>query len=139
MLSRERERMSNVVAWIEPTGRANARLMTGSAKSGSSLPRISLRSIRATQITPGVMGPRVREDDELVDSAGISDLRKIILTPYPNHRLIAGIPSQQEGRLATSRNAGRDAVDACVSRGERHGCVRRSRVVLTPGLLASSP
>ena len=34
-MSRERERMSNVVAWIEPTGRANARPMTGSAKSGN--------------------------------------------------------------------------------------------------------
>jgi hypothetical protein len=56
--------MSNVVAWIEPTDRANARPMTGSVKSGSSLPWISLRSIRATQITPGVMGPGVRRDDE---------------------------------------------------------------------------
>ena len=73
MLSRERERMSNVVAWIAPTGRANARLMTGSAKSGSSLPRISLRSIRATQITPGAMGPGVRRDDEShVPQKGVS-------------------------------------------------------------------
>jgi len=51
--------------------------------------------------------------------------RKIFLfSPDANHRRIAGIPSQQEGRLATSRNAGRDAVDAFVSRDVRHRCVR---------------
>jgi hypothetical protein len=40
----------SVVARMEPTGRANARPMTGSAQSGNlSRPRISLRSIRATK------------------------------------------------------------------------------------------
>src|ERR1700722_3670213 len=48
-------------------------------------------------------------------------------------------PVPKEGTLRTSRTSGRVAVDAFVSRDVRHGCVRRSRVVLTPGMLASSP
>ena len=42
--------LANIVARMEPTGRANARPMTGSAKSGTHAtpPRIALRSIRAT-------------------------------------------------------------------------------------------
>jgi hypothetical protein len=56
----------------------------------------------------------------------------IILDSYPNHLYHARIPSHQEGRLAivTKRGAG------CGGRGsadnERHCCVRRRRVVLTP-------
>jgi hypothetical protein len=50
-----------------------------------------------------------------------------------------GHPVPQEGMLATSLTLGQAAVDAFVSQDVRHGCVRRSRVVLTPGLLASSP
>jgi hypothetical protein len=70
--------------------------------------------------------------------AGIPIFGKL-LDPDPNHLYHARIPSHQEGRLAivTKRGAG------CGGRGsadnERHCCVRRSRVVLTPGMLASSP
>ena len=74
---------------------------------------------------------------------------EIDLTPDPNHRSDPHIPSHQRGGSRSSRNAGRDAVDArrrraLFARGrttpkpgealwaKTGGRVRRSRVVLTP-------
>ena len=111
------------------------------AHAGTHTPCVLSRAVRQLpflQLAPGVMGPRVRGDDELIDFA-VFLFYRIRLDSDPNHRHNPPIPSHQKGRLAivTKRGAG------CGGRGradnERHDRVRRSRVVLTPGLLASSP
>ena len=56
----------DLVARMEPTGRANARPMTGSAQSGirsaatGVLPRVALRSTRATGYEPPRMAARIK-------------------------------------------------------------------------------
>jgi hypothetical protein len=56
-----------------------------------------------------------------------------------NHRLLLCILSRKRGRRPSSLTSGQVAVDAGGAWTSAQACVRRSRVVLTPGLLASSP
>src|ERR1700688_3436428 len=69
----------------------------------------------------------------------ISEIRKLGLPPDPNQLYMFGRPVPLEGRFAIVTSAGRDAVDADGASDEGADCGRRSRVVLTPQRLASSP
>ena len=61
-----------------------------------------------------------------------------LLNAAANHRLLVSILSRERGRRPSSLMSGQDAMDANCAQTNRAGCVRLSRVVLTPGLLASS-
>ena len=64
---------------------------------------------------------------------------EISLTPTQITGILRASRSTKRGGSRSSRNAGRDAVDAGGTVDELCRRVRLSRVVLTPGLLASSP
>src|ERR1700688_1593161 len=61
-----------------------------------------------------------------------SPLQKYFCFPESKSRLYPSPSRPTEGRCATSRNAGRDAVDAGSAGDERRESGRQSRVVLTP-------
>src|SRR5260370_11530315 len=74
---------------MEPTGRANARPMTGSAQSGIAMltdgPRISLRSIRAT-----IVSARSQLDTLAPHSVNRGLWRGVFSDPRPIYRPLIG-------------------------------------------------
>jgi len=102
------ERVS--VARMEPTGRANARPMTGSAKSGAATrdSRIALRSIRATGLrrTSRLICPTGKSAGSLVVRLSSPICKNISLRPSGKSLLQLPPSCPTEGRCATSSTRG---------------------------------
>jgi hypothetical protein len=65
--------------------------------------------------------------------AKIRFLRKIFIFRFSEYYVyLRPVPPPYEGRTRRHERWKRDAMDASVSRDERHGCLRRRRVVLAP-------
>src|SRR5467141_1465897 len=97
--------LANIVARMEPTGRANARPMINSAKSGTH----ATPPPDCAWLHPGY--------SRLICplSSLISDFPKNISVPtYPKSHLQLSHPTPPEGRIMIVTDAGRGAVDAAV-------------------------
>ena len=121
--------------------------------SGGRKPRITLRSIRATR-SPVYKTLRCPSGKTLKLSVNVYSRKYSTLPKFGNGVSVAATRPKEEGRIAIVTNAGRAAVDAghigakgfagraTVSETIAHTTgvigVRQNRVVLTPGVCASS-
>jgi len=106
-------------ARMEPTGRANARPMTGSAKSGNH----ATSAPDCASLHPGYSRVICPSGGLLTGlSSLISDFPKNILVPtHPKSNLEFSLSHPLQGRIAIVTDAGWDAVDAAAS-GAQRGC-----------------
>ena len=104
--------LPNIVARMQPTGRANARPMINSAKSGNERDACPGFRFAASGLQPLTARPA-----QVICplSSLISDFPKNILVPtHPKSHLQLSHPTPPEGRIMIVTDAGRDAVDAAV-------------------------
>jgi hypothetical protein len=122
----------------EPTGRANARPMTGSAIRNCSGRRrwVSrraqpiLRSVACAAACPTGKSPDQRANHLTNCPAPFAKIFCFAL--YPNQQYIPHRPVPQRGGSRSSRTRGGMRWTLMVRQTSRAGCGRRSRVVLTP-------
>src|ERR1700688_844067 len=104
---------------MEPTGQrqrvcANARPMTGSAKSGVAVRRNHGPGLRcaASGLRTGVLKTRFVEPDQSDLPCPVPFAKIFRFAPDPNHFYNSRRPVPLQGRIAIVTDAGRDAVDA---------------------------